>query len=103
MIVNSDNNCFPIDQWINSKTYGLDNQEKLIFVDNRTDQFNNVSNEKKKIWRKMKEILVWWCQNLKNRLRRAKLDKTGVFQSKFLEFRSKSRPRGAIFGGIHFF
>ena len=53
MIVNSDNNCFPIDQWINSKTYGLDNQEKLIFVDNRTDQFNNVSNEKKKIWRKI--------------------------------------------------
>tara|TARA_B100000575_G_C22983034_1_gene567125 strand:+ start:108 stop:935 length:828 start_codon:yes stop_codon:yes gene_type:complete len=45
IIVNSDNQSFEINEWIKSKTFCLGNQEKLIFLDNKTDQFSKASNK----------------------------------------------------------
>ena len=48
IIVNSDNKSFDINEWNKSKTFCLDNQEKLIFLDNKTNQFLKASNKIKK-------------------------------------------------------
>tara|TARA_Y100000768_G_C23962613_1_gene676161 strand:+ start:388 stop:1212 length:825 start_codon:yes stop_codon:yes gene_type:complete len=46
-IVNSDNKFFDIRTWRQSDTYCLGEQSKLIFVDNRTDEYKNASKEQK--------------------------------------------------------
>ena len=43
IIVNSDNKSFDINEWNKSKTFCLNNQEKLIFLDNKTNQFLRAS------------------------------------------------------------
>ena len=48
IIVNSDNKSFDINEWNKSKTFCLDDQEKLIFLDNKTNQFLKASNKIKK-------------------------------------------------------
>ncbi len=45
IIVNSDNKSFDINEWNKSKTFCLDDQEKLIFLDNKTNQFLRASNK----------------------------------------------------------
>ena len=52
-IANSDNNIFSIKDWKKSKTYCLENQEKLIFIDNRTNEYHNASPELKKKMNKL--------------------------------------------------
>lgn len=47
ILVNSDNKSFKISEWINSETFCLHNQKKLIFSDNRTDEYINSSTEEK--------------------------------------------------------
>ena len=46
-IVNSDNKSFEIPNWKDSKTYSLNLQEKLIFKDNRTDDYDKSIGELK--------------------------------------------------------
>ncbi|WP_440653615.1 hypothetical protein [Candidatus Pelagibacter sp. HIMB1506] len=41
LLVNSDNNVFSVSQWPKSETYCLDNQDKLLFIDNRTEEYKN--------------------------------------------------------------
>jgi len=49
IVVNSDDKSFKIPEWKNSETFCLGNQKKLIFSDNRTEEYNKCSiNEKKK-------------------------------------------------------
>ena len=47
IIVNSDNRSFKIHEWKNSQTYCLGNQEKLLFTDNRTEEYKNSSIKEK--------------------------------------------------------
>ena len=47
-LVNSDNIFFETSQWKNSNTYCLNAQKKLIFIDNRTEEYNLSDNKKKK-------------------------------------------------------
>ena len=47
-IVNSDNIFFETSQWKNSNTYCLNGQKKLIFIDNRTEEYNLSDNNQKK-------------------------------------------------------
>ena len=50
-IVNSDNIFFYIKDWKLSNTYCLGNQSKLVFVDNRTDEYQNSDqNQKRKMY-----------------------------------------------------
>jgi hypothetical protein len=50
ILVNSDNKSFKINEWNKSETFCLGNQEKLIFTDNRTDEYFKASyNIKKKM------------------------------------------------------
>ncbi len=51
-IVNSDDKYFSIGEWKKSQTYALENQEKLIFSDNRTNIYFDADSDKKKIIRK---------------------------------------------------
>ena len=51
-IVNSDNKYFSINEWKKSQTYSLDNQQKLIFSDNRTNIYFKANIDKKNIIRK---------------------------------------------------
>jgi hypothetical protein len=48
LIVNSENKKFNVDDWIDSKTAFLKNQEKLVISDHRTREFDLLSNDKKK-------------------------------------------------------
>jgi hypothetical protein len=41
LLVNSDNKVFKVKDWVKSQTFCIDNQEKLIFVDNRTEEYSN--------------------------------------------------------------
>jgi len=50
LLVNADNKVFEVSDWHKSDTFCLNNQEKLIFVDNRTEEY---SNSDKKIKEKM--------------------------------------------------
>lgn len=43
LLVNSDNQLFKIKDWHKSKTFCINNQEKLIFIDNRTEEYSNSS------------------------------------------------------------
>lgn len=43
IIVNSDNNGFDIDTWKKSETFCLGRQSKLIFKDNRTEEYENAN------------------------------------------------------------
>ena len=47
-IVNADNVFFSIEDWKKSNTYCLNKQDKLVFKDNRTDEFERSSPEMKK-------------------------------------------------------
>jgi len=47
ILVNSDNESFKIDEWKKSKTFCMENQEKLIFSDNRTEEYENSSTNEK--------------------------------------------------------
>ena len=47
ILVNSDNQSFKINEWKNSGTFCLGNQSKLIFTDNRTEEYFNSSEEDK--------------------------------------------------------
>ena len=44
LVVNSDNKSFDIPDWKKSQTFYLQKQEKLIFIDNRTEEYHK-SNE----------------------------------------------------------
>ena len=46
-VVNSDNKIFSIKDWPKSKTFCLENQEKLIFSDNQTRSFNSLDENNK--------------------------------------------------------
>ena len=48
IIVNSDNKSFEVNEWNKSKTFCLDKQEKLIFLDNKTNEYLKASNKIKK-------------------------------------------------------
>ena len=50
ILINSDNKCFKINEWKNSETFCLGNQNKLVFIDNRTEEYAKCS-EKEKIKR----------------------------------------------------
>jgi hypothetical protein len=54
-IVNSDSKKFSIPEWPKSLTYCCKNQEKLIFGDNRTNEYADANKE---IKNKLKKI-VW--------------------------------------------
>ena len=43
IVVNSDNNSFHENDWIKSDTFCLGNQNKLVFIDNRTEEYANSS------------------------------------------------------------
>ena len=47
-IVNADNVFFSVEDWKKSNTYCLNKQDKLVFKDNRTDEFERSSPEMKK-------------------------------------------------------
>ena len=47
ILVNSDNKSFRIRDWGKSKTFYLDNQEKIIFNDNQTYTYFKASQKKK--------------------------------------------------------
>jgi len=51
-IVNSDNNFYKIKDWNKSETFCCGNQKKLIFVDNRTDEYEKSSDSLKDKMRK---------------------------------------------------
>ncbi len=48
LLVNSENQVFKIKDWPKSQTFCIENQEKLIFIDNRTEEYSNASSEIKK-------------------------------------------------------
>ena len=50
ILINSDNKRFKINEWKNSETFCLGNQDKLVFIDNRTEEYAKCS-EKEKIKR----------------------------------------------------
>ena len=47
ILVNSDNKSFKINEWVNSETFCLGNQKKLVFIDNRTEEYSNSSDKEK--------------------------------------------------------
>ena len=47
ILINSDNKSFQIKEWKNSETFCLGSQKKLIFVDNRTEEYANCSREER--------------------------------------------------------
>ncbi|WP_440920397.1 hypothetical protein [Candidatus Pelagibacter sp.] len=55
LIINSDNNKFNINDWKKSETYCLGNQSKLIFKDNRTEEYENAD-----YFEKNKRIKFCW-------------------------------------------
>ena len=55
LIINSDNNKFNINDWKKSETYCLSNQSKLIFKDNRTEEYENAD-----YFEKNKRIKFCW-------------------------------------------
>ena len=52
IIVNSDNEAFKMNEWNKSKTFCLNSQEKLIFIDNKTNEYSKASDKTKKIMTK---------------------------------------------------
>ena len=48
LLVNSDNQVFELNDWTKSQTFYLGKQEKLIFIDNRTEEYSNASLEDQK-------------------------------------------------------
>ena len=59
-LVNSDNKSFDISDWKFSQTFYLGNQEKLIFRDNMTDDYNNSNLEEQK----KRALYAWGDFNL---------------------------------------
>ena len=50
LVVNCENQVFKLSDWSKSQTFCIGNQEKLIFIDNRTEEYTNASfNIKKKM------------------------------------------------------
>ena len=47
LLVNSDNKVFKLKDWAKSQTFCIDDQEKLIFIDNRTEEYSNSSDKEK--------------------------------------------------------
>ena len=47
LLLNSDGKCFNIPDWKLSETYCLGSQRKLIFIDNRTEEFSKSNTEEK--------------------------------------------------------
>ena len=47
ILVNSDNKSFKINEWVNSETFCLGDQKKLVFIDNRTEEYSNSSDKEK--------------------------------------------------------
>lgn len=52
LLLNSDGELFEIKDWKKSKTYCLGNQEKLIFIDNRTKEYQDANDVERKKFRK---------------------------------------------------
>ena len=45
LLVNADDKVFEVPDWHKSQTFCLNNQEKLIFIDNRTEEYSNSNNK----------------------------------------------------------
>lgn len=58
ILVNSDNKSFKIDEWAKSETFCLGDQKKLVFIDNRTEEYSNASYEEK-----LKRTKFCWGKN----------------------------------------
>ena len=48
LVVNSDNKAFDIDTWKKSETFCMGKQSKLIFKDNRTEEYENADSFEKR-------------------------------------------------------
>ena len=47
LLVNSDDKVFKVKDWTKSQTFSIENQEKLILIDNRTEEYSNSSDKEK--------------------------------------------------------